>query len=107
MYGSFNELMQAAERREVDLLASLGVNARRTQFLEYTLGATPMVSALFGRMGSVGAEEGLDLETARYALEGGNISNDYVQRRYPNAHIVTVEGTLEALAKVSLGGADF
>lgn len=92
VYDGWSNVLEAAKRREVDVLMSMGVNSARTEFLEFTLGATPMVSAIFARRGAEMAPE-----KARFAQERSNLSNDFIQRHYPEATIVTVENATAAL----------
>ncbi len=95
-------VLEAARRREVDIVMTVGVTAERSQYLEFTLGATPWPGALFTRGGAPPAE----LATARFALERDYLANDFVRRQYPKATIVTTETTTDALRAVADGRAD-
>jgi len=101
VYDGWSNVLEAAKRREVDLLMSMGVNAARTEYLEFTLGASPMVSAIFARRGA-----GVAPEKARFAQERSNLSNDFIQRHYPEATIVTVENATAALRALAEGRVD-
>ena len=98
---SWSALLEAARKREVDIVMTLGVTAERMEYLAFTLGATPLPGALFARPGAQ-----VDLAQARFALERNFLANDWVRRQYPNAPIVTVETTLDALRAVADGRAD-
>jgi two-component system, NarL family, sensor histidine kinase EvgS len=96
---------EAAKRKQVDVLMTVGVTPERLEFLEFTLGATPAPAALFTREGAALPEKGL--ERGRFVLEREFVSNDYVQRQYPQASILTVETTADALRALGAGKADF
>jgi two-component system sensor histidine kinase EvgS len=93
--------LQAARDGQVDIVMTLGVTPERMDYLAFTLGATPMPGALFARTG-----EAVDLPSARFALERNFLANDWVRRQYPQAQVVTVETTPDALRAVAAGRAD-
>lgn len=100
---SWSAVLEAAQRREVDLLMTLGVTADRLEYLEYTLGATPLPGALFARADS----DGQDLTRARFAVERDYLVNEVIRRQYPQATIVTVDTTPDALRAVAERRADY
>jgi two-component system, NarL family, sensor histidine kinase EvgS len=104
-YSTWSAAMEAAQRKEVDVLMTLGVTPERLQFLHFTLGATPAPAALFMRENTQGSETAL--KTGRFALERDHVSNDHIRRNYPRASILTVETTGDALRAVVAGRADF
>lgn len=110
---SWSAALEAARRGEVDLLMSVGVTPERAQFLAFTLGATPAPAALFARRSAAAARSASGpagmppLETATYALERDYLANDFVRRQYPQARILSVGTTGEALAAVAQGKADY
>ena len=93
--------LQAARDGQVDIVMTLGVTAERMDYLAFTLGATPMPGALFSRPGATP-----DLPSARFALERNFLANDWVRRQYPQAQVLTVETTGDALRAVAKGQAD-
>lgn len=100
--------LQALERREADLIMSIGFTTERARYLEFTLGVTPLPGAVFtrrGRQGTVALTEN-DLTRARFVLERDFLANSFVRRQYPGASVLTVETTGEALAAVGDGRAD-
>lgn len=101
--GSWSEVLAAARAREVDLVMTLGVTAERLQHLEFTLGVTPFPGALFARVGAAPVA----LERARFALEREFLVNDFVRRQYPDAPVLTVQTTADALRAVAEGRADY
>ncbi len=105
---SWSAMLQAAQRREVDLVMSIGVTAERLEFLAFTLGATPAQGALFGSQ-SQSQSSGLKvpLEKASFALQRDYLAADHVRRQFPQATIVTVETTAQALRAVSEERADY
>ncbi len=102
VFNSWSESLEAAKRREVDVLMSVGVTAARAEFLEFTLGATPRVSAMFTQLG-----RNVPPQRARFALDRNHVSNDYVKRIFPDAHISAVDGANAAFAAIAAGQADF
>ena len=101
VFERFSDALDAAKLREVDLLMSLCPNRERGEYLEFTLGATPMGSAMFTRRG-----ETLSPEAARFAVVQRNIAADFVQRRYPQARVIEAQHASDALALLSAGRAD-
>ncbi len=104
----WSSTLEAAKRREVDLLMTLGVTAERSEYLAFTLGATPLPGALFGRTGAGPVAPASPAPaTATFALERAYMANDFVKRQFPQARIVTVDDTGQALAAVAQGRADY
>jgi len=106
LWPSFSDALAAMRRREADLMMTLGYTAERAEYLEFTLGVTPLPGALFARRGQPAAGE-RELAGARFAIERDFLANTFVRRQYPQATIVTVETTGDALAAVAEGGADY
>ena len=106
VYPDWPSAFEAAKRRDVDLLMTLGVSSERMEYLEFTLGATPVPAALFARAVSDGAAQPPP-ERARFAIERGYLPNEFVRRQYPHATILGVQTTREALAEVAEGRADY
>jgi two-component system sensor histidine kinase EvgS len=98
---SWSAALLAVKRREVDLIMTVGVTAERMDYLAFTLGATPVPGALFARKGAK-----VDLAHARIALERDFVTNDWVSRQFPQATVVTVDTTGQALRAVGEGRAD-
>ena len=111
---SWSATLAAIQRREVDLVMSVGVTAERSQYLAFTLGATPSPAALFvrKRAAAASAQAGelpprAPLATASYVLEHDYLANEFVRRQFPKARIVSVGTTGEALTALSEGKADY
>jgi two-component system sensor histidine kinase EvgS len=106
---SFADALQALEKGDADLMLTLGYTAQRTRYLEYTLGVTPLPGALFARTGvrAPPAGTGPPLERARFAVERDFIVGDFLRRQYPEAQLVPVETTGQALQAVHEGRADY
>ena len=98
---SWSASLEAAKKREVDIIMTIGVTAERMDYLAFTLGATPVPGALFARSGVQ-----VDLARARIALERDYVTQFWVARQYPDARIVTVDSTIAALQAVASGQAD-
>jgi two-component system, NarL family, sensor histidine kinase EvgS len=91
--------LAAARSHEVDLILTLSVERSRQEYLNFTLGTTPLVGALFGRKGSGPPSPTASLDQAHFALE-----RDYLQ--YPQARITTAADTGAALKALAVGEAD-
>jgi two-component system, NarL family, sensor histidine kinase EvgS len=98
---SWSLTLQAAKERKIDMILTLSVTAERMEYLAFTLGATPLPGALTARLGAR-----VDPERAIYALERDYMVNDWVRRQYPQASILSVDSTLQALQAVQDGKAD-
>ena len=103
VFADWPSTLKAARDQQVDLLMSVGVSNERLEFLAFTIGATPSPAALFSRRGATA----VDVSQARFALERDYLANDYVRRQYPDARIVTVANTGDALRAVAAGKADY
>lgn len=100
--------LQALERREADLIMSIGYTTERERYLAFTLGVTPLPGALFTRSQRApsGAADEAELAHGRFALERNFLAVDHVRRQYPQAQILSVETTGDALRAVAEGRAD-
>ena len=108
LYPSFGAALEAVRTRQADLMMTLGYSAPRSAFLAYTLGVTPLAGALFTRVGAPAAAAAAgdaDLNGARFAVERDFVVNDFLRRQYPQAQVLMVETTGEALAAVADGRA--
>ncbi len=105
VFDTWSQTLAAAKAHEVDVLMSMGVTTERAAFLEFTLGATPTASALFAR--KHGGKPTAAPEGAVFAIERGYMANTYVQRRFPQATILAVDSTADALKAVAAGQADY
>jgi two-component system sensor histidine kinase EvgS len=87
---------------QADMILTLSVTRERREHLAFTLGTVSVPIAVIRRAG----EADTPLERARVAIEREYYSRDYVQARYPQASIVPVDSTLEALRRVASREAD-
>ena len=101
---NWSATLQAARSREIDLILTLSIERSRLEYLNFTLGTTPLVGAVFGRKGS-GANP-VPLAAAHFALERDYMANDFVRRQYPQARISTADDTAAALKALADGRAD-
>ncbi len=108
LLASWTRTLEAAERREVDLVMTLGYTADRARYLEFTLGVTPLPGALFTRTGPpVTDTSEAQLAHGRIAVERNFLASDFLRRQYPKALQVTVEDTGDALTALADGRADY
>jgi two-component system sensor histidine kinase EvgS len=110
---SWSAALEGARNGQVDLIMTIGPTAERLRYLSFTLGATPLQGALFARARPPGAASSpataapADLAQARFAVEREFLANDHLRRQYPQASLLTVADTGEALAAVADGRADY
>ena len=97
----WSSTLRAARERQIDLVMTLGVTAERLDYLAFTVGAMPLPGAVFARHGTSS-----DLSRARFVLERNFLAVDHVRRQYPDASILEVETTLDALRAVAANKAD-
>ena len=107
LFPSFGAALEGLRLRQADMMLTLGYSPARGSFAEFTLGVTPLAGALFTRgagHSSATRPDG-DLQRARFAVERDFVANDYLRRQYPEASILTVDTTGQALAAVADGKA--
>jgi two-component system, NarL family, sensor histidine kinase EvgS len=107
MLPSFADALAAMQDGRADLMMTLGYTSDRAKYLSYTLGVTPLAGALFTRVGATppSSSDRSDLRHARFAVERNFLANDFLRREYPQATILTVETTGDALQAVAEGRA--
>jgi ABC-type amino acid transport substrate-binding protein len=107
MLPSFADALAAMKDGRADLMMTLGYTSDRAKYLGYTLGVTPLAGALFTRVATNAPSptDLSDLSHARFAVERNFLANDFLRREFPQATIVTVETTGDALQAVSEGRA--
>ena len=64
VYPDWTSVLQAARKRDVDIVMTIGVTTERLQYLEFTLGVTSLPGALFAPVRATQAING-----ARFVLE--------------------------------------
>lgn len=102
VFDRWSEVMDALKRHEVDLLMSVTVTPARAEFLDFTLGVSPMVSGLFTRPGQPAAGKG-----ARFAVLPNKAATDYVQRHFTEAQFIEMSDEAAALRALSEKQADY
>lgn len=106
LFPSFSAALDALRERKADMMMTLGYSTPRTDFLEYTLGVTPLAGALFTRTGANAAGgTDSDLQHGRFVVERNFVVNDFLRRQFPQATVLTVDTTGQALAAVADGRA--
>lgn len=98
--------LTAIREHRVDMLMAVGVTAERMAYMEFTLGTAPWPGALFARTLNP-ATPSTPLDGARFAIARETTAGDFLRRQYPNATIVTVDTTEDALHAVADGRADY
>ncbi len=104
LFPTFGAALEALRTQQADLMLTLGYTAARAASVAYTLGVTPLSGALFTRGNGTGSDD-TALQRARFAVERDFAANEYLRRQYPQAQILTVDTTGQALAAVADGRA--
>lgn len=100
-------VLRAVRDGQADMVLTLAASPERSAFLNFTLGTVSVPVAVMARAAGAGIAEPPPLERGLFALERDYSSHDVVQRRYPQARVLTVDTTHEALRAVATGEADY
>jgi two-component system, NarL family, sensor histidine kinase EvgS len=104
VYDEWPLVLDAVRQREADMVLTSTVTPDRLNYIAYTLGTVPVPSAVFGR---ADVANPVAVTQARFAVEREYAANDTVRRRFPEASIVPVATSPEALRAVLEGRADY
>jgi two-component system, NarL family, sensor histidine kinase EvgS len=104
VYDEWPRVLEAVRQREADMVLTSTVTPDRLNYIAYTLGTVPVPSAVFGR-GDVANP--VAVTQARFAVEREYAANDTVRRRFPQATIVPVATSAQALRALLGGSADY
>lgn len=102
VFDQWSEVLDALKRHEVDLLMSVTVTPARAEFLDFTLGVSPMLSGLFARPGQSPPGKG-----SRFAVLRNKAATDYVRRHYPQAEFIDMADDVAPLRALADNRADF
>ncbi len=103
---SFTGALQALRERRVDMMATLGHDPSREAAVAFTLGTSPNPGAVIARAGAPILQPGSTLNGRRVAVERDYVVASYLRRAWPQAELVTVDTTADALQAVSARRAD-
>ncbi len=105
IYGStWNELLQSAKNKKIDLLPILSKTKERNKYLLYTDKHTTIRNYLFSYSQKFNSLE--ELEGKTIAAPKGFAQEEYITKNYPNIKVVFVKDILEAIDFVITNKAD-
>ena len=102
----WHEVMDMAQRGELDMLACLNSNPQRSEFLDFTLPyiTNPIVIVNANRYGYIGSLDNLAGKTV--AVERDYFVQEKLAQDYPAINLLLTDTTQQALQKVAIGEAD-
>lgn len=106
LYSSWSEALDAVRNNEADLLTSVARTPERETFLTFTRPYAESPRVVITREDNRSIMTLADVRDKRLAVERGYPVQEELRRFAPNAEVILVESTLEALSSVSRGEAD-
>ncbi|RLJ22388.1 histidine kinase [bacterium endosymbiont of Escarpia laminata] len=102
----WSQVLESAKRLEIDLLPALVETEARREYLNFTQPYLDFSFVIFNRERApfVGGLE--DLVGKRVAVEQSYVTQEYLERDYPQLRLVLVENTQAGLESLSLGQVD-
>nr|CRH06350.1 putative histidine kinase. Containing 3 SBP_bac_3 domain, PAS_3 domain, His KA domain, HATPase_c domain,2 response regulator receiver domain and Hpt domain [Candidatus Magnetococcus massalia] len=103
---SWPEIVQGAEQRTLDVIATVVQTPKRDQFLHFTKIYLPTPLVIMTRRDDSRIQSAADLDTHTIALVTKYSSSERVMREHPDIRLHAVTTPLEGLQAVSMGVAD-
>jgi len=104
--GKWDELMQQATKKELDVMLNIIKNEPRSKYLKFTKPYANSPMAIFSSSEGQPLENIKDLFGKRVAVGKGFFSYRYLAEHYPQIELIPVSSTLDGLKAVSIGKAD-
>ena len=102
----WEEALNGARRREIDVLTSSGETAERRAYLQFTQPYLRFRSVIAVRNDVTDIDDTESLRKARIAIGRGHAERETLRQRYPTTPVVEVASARDALAMVASGRAD-
>ncbi|MBM3301709.1 MAG: transporter substrate-binding domain-containing protein, partial [Deltaproteobacteria bacterium] len=103
---SWEEMIQKARAKEIDVISSIQETPERREYLEFTRPYVTIPVAIIVRKEVEGSLDPRRMHGMRVAMVKGYASLDFVKREYPDLLIDPVQTNPEGLKMVSFGRAD-
>ncbi len=103
---SWEQVLSAAQAKEVDLLPALTQTEERAKYLNFTEPYMEFPDVVFMRERASFITGLEDLAGRRVAMEKGYASTSHVKRDFPQLNLALVDNTQQALTMLSLGEVD-
>lgn len=105
-YETWNDILEAAKKREIDVITAAAVTEPRRAYLDFTTAYLTMPNQFFIRNGTPPIGQPENLKTRKVAVINGYSSEDYLKLVFPEVSIIRVKDIEEALTQLSLGNID-
>ncbi len=106
VYSDWPATLDMLKNRELDALSGVVRTDEREQYAGFTEPYNELSSVIFTRQQHPQISGISDLSNHTIAIEKGYSSHDFLRRDYPDAPLLVVDNTLQALEAVSQGRAD-
>ena len=103
---SWDQVIEKAKIKQLDMIPALMQSQDREQYLNFTQSYLNFPFVIFVRERQTLTIELTDLYGKTVAVEKAYVTQEYLQRDYPEINLVEVKNTKEGLEKVSLGQVD-
>jgi len=103
---TWNELLDMARTRKIDLLHSIIKTEDRSKYLQFTRSYLENPSAVFMQKGSPEISSIEDILDKNIAVVKGYYHEEIIRKRYPEIKLTTFNSTLEGMKAVSFGKVD-
>ncbi len=103
---SWEQVIEKAKNKQLDMIPALMQSKDREHYLNFTQSYLNFPFVIFVRDRQTYTIELSDLNGKTVAVEKAYVTQEYLQRDYPEINLVEVKNTREGLEKVSLGQAD-
>jgi PAS domain S-box-containing protein len=105
-YTTWNEVIQAAKARRIDMIFAAQQTPERQQYLLFTEPYIELPNMIVVRKDRKGGENLKDMLGWRVATSEGSAVHEYLKREFPDLDLHPVPDELNGLIKVSVGEAD-
>ena len=102
----WDEVLEAARNREVDLLGAVTPTEKRSEYLAFTHPYLELPTHIITRKEVAGTVTLQQLQGKKVAVVSGYIWQEFLQRDYPGIELEAVPDVASGLSKISAGTAD-
>lgn len=103
---TWDEVLEKARRREVDIVGAAQKTPARSEYLSFTQPILDIPNVIIVRKDVEGSFDFEKLAGKTVAITRGNALDEYVRSRYPAIHVAPEVDDLHSLTEVSFGRAD-
>jgi PAS domain S-box-containing protein len=105
---TWNQVMEAAKRKELDTLTCLVTTPERAEYLDFTAAyvTVPVVVVMRDDASFISGIRDLETAGSSVAVTSGYATQEFMERDYPEANLVIVPTAEEGLRMVSSGEVD-